>query len=160
MPTPRDLDDSDDLTELQKRGWREEPPLIDFGDDIPAEMSNQKEARPTDRLKMLLRQMEMEVIDSKPTERGMVSSPEYGAPDEEVKPEPRWRAGRRLGLRRDEAPAEEVSRSPEEPPVQLDQEEDDLESPPTPPIRLTHPYSARRREGEHDDCGTVVPVLT
>lgn len=147
MPTPRDLDDSDDLTELQKRGWREEPPLIDFEDDVPVEMDKRAEPRPTDRLKMLLRQMEMEVIDSKPVERDVPLSPERQIQDEEVKPEPRWRAGRRLGLRRGDSPREEIPSSPERSPTEIEEDEEELESPPTPPIRLTNPYSTKRRDG-------------
>jgi hypothetical protein len=160
MPTPRDLDDSDDLTELQKRGWREEPPLIDFGDDNPVEAEKHIEPRPTDRLKMLLRQMEIEVMDSRPPEQTAQPTRHYEVEDEEVKPEPRWRAGRRLGLRRDEVLREEMISSPERSPAEAEDDEEEQESPPTPPLRLTNQYSARRNDCQCDIERGYVHELT
>lgn len=143
MPTPRDLDDSDDLIELQKRGWKDEAPLIDFEEDVPPASKGTMEPRPTDRLKMLLKQMEMEVIDSTPSARARGPEAREEVLEEEVKPEARWRAGRRLGLRREEQMRQEVPSLPEHSPA----DDEELESPLTPPLRLSNPYSARTTDG-------------
>ena len=126
-------------------GGREEPPLIDFGEDKYGQEASltkggQAEQTPGDRLRMLLRQMEAEVRDTTPTK----TSPLV----EENKPKSAWRDGRRRILPRDNpqenARDDDDDEEEEEGDEGHSDEEDD--SPPTPPLRITNPYLSRRNQ--------------
>lgn len=157
MPPPVDtsLSDYEDAYGLRgKGGWgdmqrhddQDQAPLIDFEEEIPAtqKMGAMEETKPADRLKMLLRQMEMEVIDSTPAVPRVLRPSEQKA--EETKTG--WRSGRRLGLNHDaERFRDEAPSSPEIASREHDDDGDDeIESPPTPPLRLHNPYLARRND--------------
>ena len=138
-PLPR-LDDEE---YGEKLIWNDEP-LIDFEDDADIDPVQGEKERPADRLKMLLRQMEVEVEQTK-IKQAVVRA--LTPPRDQVNHTSHWRQGRKgiLG---------EPSRSFSDNEDQgdglagsdADGEED---SPPTPPPRISNPYSSRRNvEGE------------
>jgi hypothetical protein len=148
-------------TSRRKEEQDDSAPLIDFEEDpaVPAVpirvvdkmgMGMGEETKPADRLKMLLRQMEMEVIDSTPAVPRTSGQSVEEVKAEEIKTG--WRSGRRLGLggegeRRDA----HVPSSPEMHGGDSELEDDgddEIESPPTPPLRLHNPYLARRNDRE------------
>lgn len=115
-------------------GWNEEPPLIDF--DEPAEKHLTQVEKPADRLKMLLRQMEAEVEETKIKQAAVRAV----SPVKDVKSN--WRDGRRGVLEQQQARRRYSSQEENvEPGSEADGEED---SPPTPPLRITNPYLSRR----------------
>ena len=142
--------------DFQEEEKEDSAPLIDFEDDAAEKTTTTKttgmgeETKPADRLKMLLRQMEMEVIDSTPVAPRTMTQPVKHVEkhvEEEVKG---WRSGRRLGLGHEvERRHVDAPSSPEMHIGELDEDGDDaIESPPTPPLRLHNPYLARRNDRE------------
>ena len=130
---------------------QDQTPLIDFEDDTPKQKPLMEGTKPADRLKMLLRQMEMEVFDSTPvlprTMRKEIT--------EEVRSG--WRGGRRLGLAVESAYGDEVPSSPGRVLEHEEDGDDEVESPPTPPLRLQNPYLARQNGREF--CAKSVGLL-
>lgn len=110
---------SDDGTQIPLH--EEEAPLIDFGDDNTKGFKSTINQTPGDKLRMLLKQMEAEVRDA-----ARIEAP---PPVPRVQtPRSKWRQDK-VEHKVPDAGSEE--------------EED---SPPTPPMRITNPYLARKKQ--------------
>lgn len=153
------------------------PPLIDLDDDDDdeeyddedvhdghlrngpgTETAKKKTETPGDKLRLLLRQMEAEVRSVGP----VIRSPEIReepSPEAQARmrsPRAAWRDGRRRLLNesldgRSKSRSVTPPSSPEKGRSSQDEHEDDAdESPPTPPPRISNPYSSRRVSNESE----------
>jgi hypothetical protein len=128
---------------------------IDDEDDEVDVGANPVEITPAEKLKMLLRQMEVEVRDTTPAPP-MVAARSIPRSESHVVPTPSaarggWREGRRRGLEQiGQEERRSVPSSPEVP--HRDEREEEEESPPTPPHRITNPYlySSRRTSDDRE----------
>ncbi len=134
---------------VEYEDWNDEPPLIDF--DEPAEEVEVKVEKPADRLKMLLRQMEAEVEETKHKQEAVRAMSPVKETPREVRSN--WRNGRR-GMISSETHNGEPRVDIAENGHLVDGSDADVEedSPPTPPLRITNPYLSRRPVEGESDC--------
>ena len=113
---------------------------------------------PSDKLKMLLRRMDMEIRTTTPAvrrtyemeEQEQETEEEYDDHVETKEPEhfvTGWRAGRRTGLARPETHIAEM---------EAGEQEEEREDPPTPPIRaVNNPYLARMSSSSESESNSM-----
>jgi hypothetical protein len=123
--------------------------LIDFDEEEETDQDQGVvKMTPAEKLKLLLKQMEVEVRDSTPAPSRIQARPVEKRAEEQ---RGGWRDERRRGVpQRDRQAVQSRTSSPERPQLARDDQEE--ESPPTPPPRITNPYlySARRTSDDRE----------